>query len=364
MTVWEIIRQIREHPPASPFFDELPKDNIVFKNGSEYTADETFEIDPESHQFPQTIWPKDLKIAEFPPINQDQIDERVEESGTEALAWYRSFHWKEPEYWGIYIPVRSIWYLAEKFYQGMGSTGPLLEYVQSAYSLILNHELFHYIVDMGSTVLESSVNFETNFYTRYIRKKNPDNEEAIANAWALRKSYKPSNIKRTIRSWMDSQPPGYRDFSRFTGKKLTGGLRSLGHVISENDRDKIIPIDGMFNLHENFKMSKIPVYFLATKDIPIGSPYFLSLAPSYERESIEHSNRFKKQLDKQSRGNPRLKRDLENAIMQLGDPFSKRSLNWKPIKRDVYQFRINQKCRVHCSPAGTRLILDNLMCHH
>jgi hypothetical protein len=72
-------------------------------------------------------------------------------------------------------------------------------------------------------------------------------------------------------------------------------------------------------------------------------------------------------VKKQSRGNPRIKKDVENAKMKLVDEQYHRSLDWKSLggKKDFYQFRINQKCRIHCSPAGiNKLILEKLMCHH
>ena len=53
--------------------------------------------------------------------------------------------------------------------------------------------------------------------------------------------------------------------------------------------------------------------------------------------------------------------------MKLVDEQYHRSLDWKSLggKKDFYQFRINQKCRIHCSPAGIKkLILEKLMCHH
>ena len=139
-------------------------------------------------------------------------------------------------------------------------------------------------------------------------------------------------------------------------------------MISGNELNMSIPIEGIFNLHETFDHSRIPVHILETENIPKVSQYFLALGyPRYNMEEIEESPKFTKQVKKQSRGNPRIKKDIENAKMKLVDEQYHRSLDWKSLggKKDFYQFRINQKCRIHCSPAGIKkLILEKLMCHH
>jgi len=372
LTAWDVIQQIRESKDEElkgGFFEDLPPEGRVPRPDGENIGDDRPGVDLEYYQYepyelPHIVWPKNLKVSDFPAINYGRIDGLVRKRGMHALAWYRSFHWKEPESWGIYIPVESIWYLAKKFHQGMGGTSMHQEYRQAAYDLIIHHEFFHYIVDMGATVLESGASFQKKFYTPYIRNRKTRDEESVANAWALRKTYKPYGVVREIRKFMQRQPEDYKHFDLFAGKKFTDGLRKLGNVISGNEQEMSIPIEGIFNLRETHKQSRIPVHELATKDIPRTSPYFLGLAPQYDSINIIESDRFKKQLDKQARRNPKIKNDFQNAIRQLGDAFSKRSLHWKQIKKDLYQFRINQKCRVHCSPAGIKLVLENFMCHH
>ena len=376
MTAWDVIQQIRgskDKDLKGGFFEDLPSEGVVPRpDGGDIGSDRP-GVDPEYYQygpyeFPRTVWPRNLKVSDFPAINYGRIDGRVRDGGMHVLAWYRSFHWERPESWGIYIPADSIWYLAQKFHRGSGGTGGPLEYVQAAYDLIIRHEFFHYIVDMGATVLESAASFGKKFYTPYVRSRNIYDEEALANAWALRKRYKPSGVVRVIREFMQSQPQGYRDFDGFAGKKFTEGLRGLGNMISGNELNMSIPIEGIFNLHETFDHSRIPVHILETKDIPKASQYFLALGyPRYNMEEIEESPKFTKQVKKQSRGNPRIKKDIESAKMKLVDEQYHRSLDWKSLggKKDFYQFRINQKCRIHCSPAGIKkLILEKLMCHH
>ena len=229
LTSWDVIQQIRESKDMDlkgGFFEDLPEDKIVQRPDSENMGDYRPKVDPEyyqygSYKFPGTIWPKNLKVSEFPAINYGRIDGLVREGGMHALAWYRSFHWKEPESWGIYIPADSIWYLAKTLHQRNGGAGGPLEYAQTAYDLIIHHEFFHYIVDMGATVLESGASFQKKFYTPYVRNQNIYGEEAMANAWALRKrSYRPSGVVRVIREFMQDQPQGYRDFDMFAGKKI------------------------------------------------------------------------------------------------------------------------------------------------
>ena len=165
-------------------------------------------------------------------------------SGTDALAWYRPFHMRPLEKWGITILDQGIWYLAkfiaaqmygdvERLYNSEQSESILSECFDVALDFLYYHELFHFKVELAATMAE--LNSNTPFYREYwlngfnsesetIRGNSPL-EEALANSFARNKALEevPTKnrfrVRKALDSFIKSQPDGYKDAYSVRGKK-------------------------------------------------------------------------------------------------------------------------------------------------
>ena len=165
-------------------------------------------------------------------------------SGTDALAWYRPFHMRPHEKWGITILDQGIWYLAkfiaaqmhedvERLYNSEQSESILSECFDVALDFLYYHELFHFKVELAATMAE--LNSNTPFYREYwlngfnseseaIRGNSPL-EEALANSFARNKALEEvptknqSRVRKALDSFIKSQPDGYKDAYSVRGKK-------------------------------------------------------------------------------------------------------------------------------------------------
>ena len=170
----------------------------------------------------------------------------TENSGTDALAWYRPFHIKSHEKWGITILDQGIWYLAKfiaakiyedvdvnRLYNSEQSESILSECFDVALDFLYYHELFHFKVELAATIAE--LNSNTPFYRYYwfngfnsesetIRGKSPL-EEALANSFARNKALEEvptknrPQVRKALDSFIESQPDGYKDAHSVKGKK-------------------------------------------------------------------------------------------------------------------------------------------------
>ena len=170
----------------------------------------------------------------------------TENSGTDALAWYRPFHIKSHEKWGITILDQGIWYLAKfiaakiyedvdvnRLYNSEQSESILSECFDVALDFLYYHELFHFKVELAATIAE--LNSNTPFYRYYwfngfnsesetIQGKSPL-EEALANSFARNKALEEvptknrPQVRKALDSFIESQPDGYKDAHSVKGNK-------------------------------------------------------------------------------------------------------------------------------------------------
>jgi len=169
-------------------------------------------------------------------LNTRQIDQLIENQGTDALAWYRPFHMDPQEKWGITILDRGIWYVARKIAEGMYSApydeeDIIMRCRDIAKDFLYHHEMFHFKVELASTVMEK-INPYKPLYAHYWRPQHNGEwfgsevksnrqvkaplEEALANSYALHKvcseitGKERTKVKNALKQFMKMQPDGYR----------------------------------------------------------------------------------------------------------------------------------------------------------
>lgn len=152
-------------------------------------------------------------------------------TGTEALAWYVSFH-DNQDAWGIYIPLSSLALLDELCLKRLRIARSLR--LRLAWSILLHHEQMHFAVDYACAwfelMLRAPIRRE---FTARFRAHSPfkgidktesylEIEEAAANAHMLRQLARAKSPRaiQAIESFVRTQPAGYRDAIRATGDTL------------------------------------------------------------------------------------------------------------------------------------------------
>ena len=189
-------------------------------------------------------------------LNTQQIDQLIENQGTDALAWYRPFHMEPQEKWGITILDRGIWYVARKLAAELysapyGDEDAIMHCRDIAKDFLYYHEMFHFKVELTATVMEK-INPNEALYAGYWRPQTNREwfrsevksnrqvkaplEEALANSYALHKvcseisgTERRSKVKNAIKQFMKMQPEGYRHAEKFpyNGKKWERGTNEL-----------------------------------------------------------------------------------------------------------------------------------------
>ena len=189
-------------------------------------------------------------------LNTQQIDQLIENQGTDALAWYRPFHMEPQEKWGITILDRGIWYVARKLAAELYSApyddeDAIMHCRDIAKDFLYYHEMFHFKVELAATVMEK-INPNEALYAGYWkpqtnrewfgsevkshRKVKAPLEEALANSYALHKvcseisgTERRSKVKNAIMQFMEMQPDGYKHAENFpyNWKKWKRGMNEL-----------------------------------------------------------------------------------------------------------------------------------------
>lgn len=146
----------------------------------------------------------------------ERLDNEVRHvAGTDALAWYVSFHNLDDE-WGIYVPMSSVHYLASRLYAGKRVRKA--RRLEIAFQLLLLHEQFHFIADYAQTQIELALHRPCRASLKERLKARSSSayleiEEAVANAFMVRALSRELTAKQLepIRAFVENQPAGYRD---------------------------------------------------------------------------------------------------------------------------------------------------------
>lgn len=157
----------------------------------------------------------------------DMEDPGTTQSGIEALAYYAPFHFYSRTHWGIYISDYGIAYLASKMKGeplGPGDSWML----RAAYWFLWRHEYFHFIAEVAASRLEIITGRLDTYRSTFQDGKSGTHEEALANAHAYLNLSKHAGTSLSAKEvqqflafagpWMKLQPPGYRDYDRWSRK--------------------------------------------------------------------------------------------------------------------------------------------------
>lgn len=179
-------------------------------------------------------------VTEQPVERLPELDPRIDashkEDGTEALAWYRSYHFGPSHAWGITILQQGVFYPAkwlQHYDQEYGynqeddqENDPSLaqpkfdslDYLQLAFNALQVHEYFHFAADVACSLLELArigALYRHYFEGIYQQRKF---EEAIANAYAFRKM-RNEGISEGLKDFMKKEPHPYSQFQQFTERR-------------------------------------------------------------------------------------------------------------------------------------------------
>jgi hypothetical protein len=210
----------------------------------------TEEEEPESDAFPPAI--EDLfeygaEIDEptleeaFGGEGGTRIRRSVElERGTDALAWYVTFHAKGVQ-WGIYMPLTSIAWMMQSVFGGLRVDWKAK--FQVAFRALHQHELFHFAVDYMAAQWEGMVGSACFHPARSLRdpaRKYILLEEKMANAHMIRSFWGgPAGLKirgrmDALRQFTKKQPPGYCDGGKSTARsEFDAGCERLAKAYVE-----------------------------------------------------------------------------------------------------------------------------------
>jgi hypothetical protein len=263
-----------------------------------------------------------------------------EEDGTDALAWYVSFH-RDPHNWGIYLPVSGLL----RFAKHMAPNGPGESGWQGVLDLalrgLLAHERVHYAVDFGAGQIELLFNAPCYIPARTALSNGryvPD-EERLANGaslrsirWKPRSLSVPGSFEAAVQFTL-TQPPGYCDGITCIEAHLFLDFANgfMGRVASQLpttvnppaarpiDYTKFLPLGplvdhrGRASRMASVDGTQCPVYLIQDDSIlglPVGSIANIDHVPS-----VAHSPKFERQLRKLG-----MQREWDDVKVVLADP--------------------------------------------
>lgn len=169
-----------------------------------------------------------------------ELDEAVKARGTDALAYYVSFH-DIDRYnkgnWGIFIKESGVRYLAAKFQASFPPKGlriegtqrpvsqlPWSEAVTHAHQALLFHELFHFATDCMVTGWESLLRTPCwGVHADRVQSVSPGYdplEEALANAYMYKQCQKGHirGLRRWLKLLIANSPQGYNEALEYVGE--------------------------------------------------------------------------------------------------------------------------------------------------
>jgi hypothetical protein len=288
-----------------------------------------------------------------------ELDGAFEASGVEALAWYHPFHLSERE-WGIYIPMTSIHYCADRWFDRRLSFSR-----RSALALqaLLEHELMHFACEYAVAQFELFLRACCWFPARERLTKAHlewfNDEEALANANCVRQLQlleRGLNFDR-LRQALRQSPAGYRDYEAaladegFEDHALEVLRHNVGIPAVDLGTGLFDPAFDMLVAFPDAAAAKAicPVFFIDDGggfDVPPLSPRQVPCIPE-----IVESKRFQKMFSKLDQ---RRQTDWQNMKAKLAKEVP-RYPNFKMLKgglKGLWGVYLSDGFRAHIRPAA------------
>jgi hypothetical protein len=184
------------------------------------------------------------KFPELSPIILDVLggahgggpipyDDRNKMPPPDCLAFYLPFHYYHPTWWGVYLLLEGVVWLAGEIIRRSGGKVSHRRAIQAARLFLYHHEAFHHKTECFATRLELTHRkpfYKTGFERLYQKKfKTADClEEGLANASALSDSHeklKDGVVKAALEGYVLDSPPGYNQGVRIRGEFLSERCR-------------------------------------------------------------------------------------------------------------------------------------------
>jgi len=305
----EVFRTIGERPPdvgdeTAPLIDMFGSEIPGSDAGSDF-----------SEMAPSQIFPA--------------IADAVREKGTDALAYYVSFHDIElydSGRWGVYLLESGLVYLAAHFQSAHGPVREVLDMdtgglcvdgklpwnvaVEFARLALLHHELFHFETDCVAASWESLLQKPCwALHHDALKESTPSYdmlEEALANAHMFRSIRgKRRGASKWLRRLIENSPKGYRDALDYAGEqRFREGLGDLclRYTSAPMTSAGLVPGLCALNFSRLFELEfceaylQCPVRLLAdaeSRGLPSLGLHFIANLPI-----IEETPKFKKRLSK------------------------------------------------------------------
>jgi len=163
-------------------------------------------------------------------IIESNFFDAQKKEGMEILGWYNPRGSNREEEWGIYIRRGAPAEIAERYFSHMPNR---FEAWNLSLRIILYHEYFHFISQYHCDRLSTDTPRDQKYF-EYLEEwmKNPvlATEEAVANAYAIRKGKLSNDEKRSVSLWFSDQPPPYDEYLNYgTLSEFKYGLALIGH---------------------------------------------------------------------------------------------------------------------------------------
>ena len=168
-------------------------------------------------------------------INEFNISTFADSSFELSLcSWYQPYHYTPRDRWGVHIRYGS-W---KTLSAGLDRKCPDLinnpvGSVKAAFFYFYIHELFHYLIENASTIMEIEykdpliyINYLSNIYCK-VFNTSECLEEALANSYLLERSNLCHINKEYLKKGLLSQGEGYNGFLSYINSKFNDGLQRL-----------------------------------------------------------------------------------------------------------------------------------------
>jgi hypothetical protein len=198
----------------------------------------------------------------------------------DKCAWYKSYHYQPDDHWGIHIKEDCWIEYAKKIYRYNNLSQSKTDALKSAFLFLYCHELFHYITDNATTVLELTtrrgmyINYFNSVYTADFAGDGLNAgvgsiEEAMANSFLYRRWKYCKINKELLKTILESMTfGGYNQFVNYLGRNFRKGKRMLINQIYHCQPRPIpnnlhlLPIESVFEMLDPKKRAgnRVPIW--------------------------------------------------------------------------------------------------------